>query len=154
MGRIFQKQQLKSKITVTETDIRETAVITRVCKHCKQPLPENCRANMESHSACKTRAYREARIDKQIARHKKEIFAACDFAEKNPDIVERIAMWIKWDVQLGPVSNFRYYWELYIREREKEGRSVKLNNNWESTIKTLITNRYPELDAAIKTRTK
>jgi hypothetical protein len=75
---------------------------------------------------------------------------ALSFAEQHPDIVYKIAEWIREEKEAGYIPSFRYFWEKYRIYRNCEGRPVQLNNNFEKTIKQLILNRFPELSTVVK----
>jgi hypothetical protein len=95
------------------------------------------------------RLWEDAHVEQ---RRRDRVPTALDFAEQNPDVVSKIAEWIKADAHDGIISSFRFYWESYRRYRHQIHRPILLNNNHEKTIKTLVLNRYPDIQKIIRLR--
>jgi hypothetical protein len=139
----------------SELDIFGNQIPAPECQFCGKSFPKNERPNKKyCDNSCRANAYREAEGRKTEQRKNARALSACDFAEHNSDIVLKIAEWIKDDISKGFRSTFRYYWENFRRYRWQIGQPVQLNDHFEPTIKKLILNRFPELEAVIRMRTK
>src|SRR4030042_5035255 len=126
----------------------------KTCLFCGKKLTVAKKNKIYCDNLCRAHASKARKKNAKKERLCEYRNSALSFAEQNPDVVYKIAEWIREEKEAGYVPSFRYFWEKYRVFRNREGRPVQLNNNFEKTIKQLILNRFPELSAMVKIKEK